>query len=500
MGWRKALPLAGAMIVLAAPGAQAATELSTSDRLQDRREIAAGTRANVLGFADGRFYANGWHIHGEMGGVWTTPMKMLDGVWFGVDGQWAGPATKFTSGHGYVRYDLPSVGDLQLSRTDFVPDGRRAALFGLQLTNPGAAERTATVKVDAHSELMGAWPWGTDPNRGQPDASNNLPDKRRLRRLVARVHRRRVARRWRAGAPLRGARRAPTARRPPARRTRRAATSAARSRATSAPTATARRRPAHCDDGPYGQGTGGELRYSVKVPAHGSETLWVAAAGSDQGLRRRAAELAGALRDPARRIRAQEGLAAALARWSRVSLPGDPLLAGRRRVGQAEPRRLTQTAENLQIRWTDQGKTQFPAPLGHRTERHVARRRLPGLPVAVRHRRRVHGVRGGRARPVRGGQGAPARAARRLRRAEQPLRRRRPRGRPRRLRVLRARQQAHQPDGTKRTTSTRTRSSSSRAPSRSCGAGRATTASATRCTTSRSATCIYVRDQPRRRP
>ena len=57
----------------------------------------------MIGFEDGRFYANGWHITGEMGGVWTPPLKLVDGVWFGIDGEWVGPATKFTSGWGYAQ-------------------------------------------------------------------------------------------------------------------------------------------------------------------------------------------------------------------------------------------------------------------------------------------------------------------------------------------------------------------------------------------------------------
>ena len=81
---------------VAAPGVQAGVragtpELSTASRLQDRREVVAGTRAYSVGFEDGRFYANGWHITGEMGGVWTPPLKLVDGVWFGLDGQWVGP-------------------------------------------------------------------------------------------------------------------------------------------------------------------------------------------------------------------------------------------------------------------------------------------------------------------------------------------------------------------------------------------------------------------------
>ena len=114
-------------------------ELSTSSRLQDRREVAAGTRAYSIGFQDGRFYANGWHITGEMGGVWTPPLKLVDGVWFGLDDQWVGPATKFSSGWGYTRYNLPDTSGLKLVRTDFAPDGRRGVLFGLKITNPGGS-------------------------------------------------------------------------------------------------------------------------------------------------------------------------------------------------------------------------------------------------------------------------------------------------------------------------------------------------------------------------
>src|SRR3954464_10558456 len=104
LGWGVVVAL-----LLLSGTAQAATQESTSDRLKDRREVAAGTRAYSVGFQDGRFYANGWHITGEMGGVWAPPMKLADGVWFGIDDQWAGPASKFTSGRGYVRYGLPAI-------------------------------------------------------------------------------------------------------------------------------------------------------------------------------------------------------------------------------------------------------------------------------------------------------------------------------------------------------------------------------------------------------
>src|SRR3954449_12560153 len=119
----RALILAVVLTAASASAAQAAGTASTTTFLKDRREVSAGTRAYSIGFEDGRFYANGWHITGEMGGVWTPPLKLVDGVWFALDGQWVGPATRFVSGPGYTRYDLPATAGLQVRRTDVVPDG-----------------------------------------------------------------------------------------------------------------------------------------------------------------------------------------------------------------------------------------------------------------------------------------------------------------------------------------------------------------------------------------
>ena len=116
--WKLIALLAFGLVLTAPWAAVAAPELSVSERLQDRRYGVAGERARLIGFEDGRFYANGWHITGEMGGVWTEPLKLVDGVWFGIDGEWVGPATRFTSGWGYAKLDLPSAGGLTLERTD----------------------------------------------------------------------------------------------------------------------------------------------------------------------------------------------------------------------------------------------------------------------------------------------------------------------------------------------------------------------------------------------
>jgi hypothetical protein len=355
---------AGAHAAARAAAASATTaagtpELSTTSRLQDRREVAAGTRAYSIGFEDGRFYANGWHITGEMGGVWTPPLKLLDGVWFGLDGQWVGPATKFSSGWGYTRYDLPDTAGLKLERTDLAPDGRRGVLFGLKITNPGAA-RTAKLSVDAHSELMGQYPWGF--TGVTPNASDNIPDKGSYdgQHLVF------TDDGALPGAPAHHyAALVGTVLKPdsgvigdqfwgpqPGHRC-----------TGTEPGAPAEPKPSQCDDGPFGRGTGGELTYTLSLPADGSTTLWLAVAGSDQGLAPAREELAQVLQDPAGELAAKIASRERLAQMTRLSLPGDPMVQDAITWGKQNLADLTQHAENLQVRWTDQGK-QFPSPLG----------------------------------------------------------------------------------------------------------------------------------------
>jgi hypothetical protein len=201
-----------------------------------------------------------------MGGVWAPPVKLLDGVWFGINGSWIGQATRFTSGWGYTRFDLPATDGIQLQRTDFAPDADRAVLFGLTLTNPGAA-RTVTVNVDAHSELMGAYPWGSTT----PNESTNVPDHGAYQGGTLVFTDDGTAG---GGVPVHHYAALVASNRTPSSGTAAAAGKLPRpagggpcaaSDSTSPPSA--------CPDG-RSAGTGG-LDYSVTVPAHGSTTLWV---------------------------------------------------------------------------------------------------------------------------------------------------------------------------------------------------------------------------------
>ncbi|HYM56467.1 MAG TPA: hypothetical protein VES79_00750 [Solirubrobacteraceae bacterium] len=338
--------------------ARAADTLSTSDRLDDRRYVAAGPRAYVVGTEAGRFPAMGFHTRGEMGGIWSPPIKLVDGIWFGIDENWIGPATTFTSGYGHVGMQLPGSGGLAIERTDFVPGDARGVLVGLTLRANGP--RTVNLALDAHSELMSIYPWGetkpftqkefnladgvsygdgalTFTEKGTPPVANAEPHD-----WAATVGSALTPTGHATGSGFRGPQEPPV---------------------ICPASGGAPEQPPRCDDTAYGKGKGGELRYRVKLPRSGETTLWFGVAGSESGPAGARDELRRILADPEAALRAQVREREALARHTRVSLPGDPLLARGIDWSKQNLADSVQEARDLEIRETNAG-TNYPPPKG----------------------------------------------------------------------------------------------------------------------------------------
>jgi hypothetical protein len=219
-----------------------------------------------------------------------------------------------------------------------------------------------SVKVDAHSELMTAYPWGF--SGVTPNASDNLPDHGTFDGNALQFTDDGAL----PGAPQHHYTALVASTLTPQSGTADPGDSTNGFRGPqpgtvctgNEPTAPP---PSACDDGPFGKGAGGELRYSVTVPSHGSKTVWIAAAGSDQSTSDAKQQLSNALSNPAAELQSKIASRGRLGSYTQVSLPGDRLLQNAIAWGKQNLADLTQTASNLQIRWTNQGK-QFPPPLG----------------------------------------------------------------------------------------------------------------------------------------
>jgi hypothetical protein len=136
-------------------------ERSTEINLVGKRYVAAGDRAYVVGVQDGSAPVIGWHITGKMGGVWTQPVKLLHHYQFSLNGQTLPAATKFVSGTGYVRLEIPQTAGVNITRTEFAPDGLPVLLVGIKLSNPDSQTKSVTLAIQAQSEMIAPYPWQT---------------------------------------------------------------------------------------------------------------------------------------------------------------------------------------------------------------------------------------------------------------------------------------------------------------------------------------------------
>jgi hypothetical protein len=330
-------------------------ELSTTTRLADRRSLVVGDRFYEMGAEDGSYPATGFHTRGEMGGFWTPPIKLLDGLWFNVNGHWLG-SHRYTSGWGYQRMTLGTVDGVKVTRTDFAPDGVRAGLVGLRFSSPKAVK--LSLDVDAHSELMKVYPWGeTTPSQTeynladtvQADAKGLLFREQGTPPVPnAEAHDYAAL----VGSELKAKATSTTG----AHRGKQGAVICPASGPSAPP------QPDRCDDTAYGKGAGGGLSYDVRVPA-GGRTVWFAVAGSDEGVDRARAQQRIALEDPVGLLKHKLAHGRAAQRHTRVSLPGDRMLQRSVTWSKQNLVESVQEARNLQVRVTDAGKT-YPASQG----------------------------------------------------------------------------------------------------------------------------------------
>lgn len=335
-------------------------ELSETGRLDDRRAVVTGDRFYAVGTTSGLYPATGWHTRGEMGGFWTPPIKLLDGIWFAVEGAWLGgkvEAERFTSGWGYTRTSYERAGGVRVTRTDVVPDGVRAGLTGLTLTSK--RDTTIELTMNAHSELMSVYPWGwTEPDaqtfnledtgayadgslvfreQGKPPVENAEPHD------------------WAAlvGSTLdpTGHELGPDFRGP-------------QDPAVICPTSgSGEEQPKRCDDTAYGKGTGGQITYDVQIEGGEPTTVWFAVAGSDKGLPQARQALDTALADPAAALAEKVATRKEIAGRSQVSLPGDRLLERSVAWSKQNLASSVQEARDLELRAVAEGKS-YPAPAG----------------------------------------------------------------------------------------------------------------------------------------
>ncbi len=310
---------------------------STSSNLAQKRYVAAGDRAYVIGSQDGMFPPMGWHIRGEMGGVWAHPIKLLDAYWLALNGRHP-TASRFSSGAGYTRMEFPATQGIEMTRTEFSPDGSPVVLAGVDLENTTTKARRFTLTMDVRSEIMASYPWGwTTPNA----RDFNGPDAGAYDNATGTLTFRETGKPWFAKV---GTSIAPT----------------------SGATGGDFWGPVPGDDRAgyteNGNGTGGRMQWVLNLSPGQERTLWIAVAGSHTGEAAAASALAQGLSNPQALLANKISQRLEILARSDVDLP-DAVLEDAFDWGKLNMQDLKRTATDLRIRDVDEGR-QYPPPVG----------------------------------------------------------------------------------------------------------------------------------------
>ena len=133
-----------------------------NDAYLDSPYVTAGDRVYMVGHQNGTFPELGWHIKGEMGGIWNHPIKLMDGfdaqLIFEGDTLSLNQASKFVNfpfANKHV-FEFPEK-DLIVERLQFVPDGTQGVFVQFVMTNNSNDEINGNFKFIGHTDLRPTW-------------------------------------------------------------------------------------------------------------------------------------------------------------------------------------------------------------------------------------------------------------------------------------------------------------------------------------------------------
>ena len=122
----------------------------------------AGDRLYMIGHQDGTFPDLGWHVQGEMGGVWCHPIKLLDGfeMEITVNNQKyvlnkADSFENYSFGNKLVYSTISQ--DFIIERFQFVPDGKKAVYVEFLVKNKTSKNLNFSFELKAITNLMPVW-------------------------------------------------------------------------------------------------------------------------------------------------------------------------------------------------------------------------------------------------------------------------------------------------------------------------------------------------------
>ncbi|MHA7130404.1 alpha-L-rhamnosidase-related protein [Algoriphagus namhaensis] len=143
-------------------------DLKSQEALKGKQEylqspyVTAGDRFYMVGHQDGTFPDLGWHVEGEMGGLWMHPIKLMDG--FTASLRTAEETVCLDKAEAFYNYPFANkhefgalLNDIQVDRTQFVSDGKEGITVLFHFENQSDQVQSFDFFFEANVDLRPVW-------------------------------------------------------------------------------------------------------------------------------------------------------------------------------------------------------------------------------------------------------------------------------------------------------------------------------------------------------
>lgn len=138
--------------------------VSNKGLTSDKPYLTAGDRAYIIGLQDGSFPDMGGHVQGEMGGIWTLPIKLVDGYWLRVADVKTNKENWLMKADTFLNYPFgnqfnyqPVLEGIKISRSQYIPEGKSGAIIKYYFTNTSTVEQQISVDFVVKSDISPVW-------------------------------------------------------------------------------------------------------------------------------------------------------------------------------------------------------------------------------------------------------------------------------------------------------------------------------------------------------
>lgn len=138
--------------------------VSNGGRTGGKPYLTAGDRAYAVGLQDGSFPDMGGHVPGEMGGVWTPPVKLADGYWLKLADVKNNREAWLLRADSFINYPTgnrfvyrPVLDGIEASRFQYAPEGKNGVVIQYTFANTSDKPRQVSADFVLKTDISPVW-------------------------------------------------------------------------------------------------------------------------------------------------------------------------------------------------------------------------------------------------------------------------------------------------------------------------------------------------------